>query len=86
MNDEQDVSRCPLARAIDEIFNLHFSGDIGEFEQMVWNKVRSAIKTFDNDKFWAANLFNDRMLKTAQVRVRYRVTLAPQAITTLRRP
>jgi hypothetical protein len=32
--------------------------------------MRSVVKTFDGDRYWAAALLHDRILKTAQVKTK----------------
>jgi hypothetical protein len=40
--------------------------DVAVFEQNIVNMMRTAVKTFDVDKLWAAGLAVDRILKPLQ--------------------
>uniref|UniRef100_A0A915D6Q3 Fatty acid synthase n=1 Tax=Ditylenchus dipsaci TaxID=166011 RepID=A0A915D6Q3_9BILA len=57
-------SKCTLLAAMEEIFNI--SPTHPDFDQMVTNKTKSLYKALDSDKFWAAGLLNDRLLKSCQ--------------------
>ena len=55
--------------AFDEVFNIQFDGIAAkEFEQTVVAKMKSFYKSFDTDKYWAAACYNDRFMKSAQVK------------------
>lgn len=64
----KEDSKCTLAMALSDIFE-NISTNASDFVDQVINKMRSVIKTFDGDRYWAAALLNDRILKTAQVTV-----------------
>jgi hypothetical protein len=52
--------------AVSDIFE-NISVESSDFAEQVTNKMRSVVKTFDGDRYWAAALLHDRILKTAQV-------------------
>lgn len=60
--------RCPLLQCLDQIFALQLDADsdTATFEMNVVNVMRTAVKTFDVDKLWAAALAVDRILKPLQ--------------------
>jgi gas vesicle protein len=66
----KEDSKCTLAMAISDIFE-NISTESADFAEQVTNKMRSVVKTFDGDRYWAAALLHDRILKTAQVRIEF---------------
>ena len=54
-----------MVAALDELFKISVATQ--DFEQALINKMKSVYKSFDSDKFWAAAMVNDRLLKSLQV-------------------
>ncbi|KAI6188362.1 Fatty acid synthase [Aphelenchoides besseyi] len=61
----KEDSKCTLAMAVSDIFE-NISTESPDFVDNVESKMRMVFKSFDSDRYWAAGLLNDRILKTAQ--------------------
>lgn len=61
----KEDSKCTLAQSVAEIFE-NIKPDSTDFATNVVNKLKSVVNTFDSDRYWAAPLLIDRLLKTAQ--------------------
>ncbi|KAH7732285.1 Protein FASN-1 [Aphelenchoides avenae] len=60
-------SKCTLVTAVDEIFSdIDTSLEPKAFEEHVVNKMSTVYKSFDIDRYWAAAMLSERLLKTRQ--------------------
>jgi fatty acid synthase len=61
-------SKCPLVQAVCAVFDTNISDitDKKAFEAIIAARIKSQIQVLDTDKYWAASMLMERLVKTAQ--------------------